>query len=139
MDEAEDLSELDKLKNAATMINALTHGRLEVRPSMLGGVYIHPEDSAYIGIELDARPQMALERYEITFRAQVRRMGVNMDLTGLRALMREAREAYALLSALELREYHPSPEDMKEFRDYLDRQQSLGPAEQAAPGLGQSL
>lgn len=139
MIQTEDLNELEKLKIAALLMKAMTHGRLELRPGVLGVCYVHPLDSANIGINMAVRPNIAMERYDVTFHAQIRRMGDTLDSAGLRELMLEVQEAYALLAALDMSDYHPSQEDMQAFRDFIDRQQEPKPTQQTGPGLGQTL
>ena len=62
-------------------------------------------------------------RYRITFAAQLRRMGTDMDADGLRVLLSEVGQTYALLAALESRSYTPTLEDLTAFRDGLAAQQ----------------
>lgn len=136
---SETLSELDKLKNAAALIRRLTHGRMEMRPGVLSDVSIHPENSAYVGIEMTMKPNLKLQRYEVSFYARVRRMGDALDAAGLNELGREIHAAYAALAALELYTLHPTQEDMEAFRDYLSRQQERNAPEPSGPGLGQTI
>lgn len=44
---AEVVSELDKLREAAKLIEEMSQGRLQVCPSVVGQVYIRPENEAY--------------------------------------------------------------------------------------------
>ena len=133
------LSELQKLKDMAKLIKDSTCGRMEMRPGVLNDVYIHPEDSAYVGIELSVRPDWKLERYELSFYARVRRMGDVLDAAGLNDLLRELQAAHAVLASLERCELHPTQEDMEAFRDFLIREQRQSAPEQSGPGLGQTI
>lgn len=151
----EDLSELDKLKNAALLIEEMSQGYLRMCLGALGNIHIRPSGDAYIGIEVREQPNLALERCEITFDAHVRRMGTAMNSSDLRTLLKETNQAYALLMALEMREYQPSMDDMAVFRDFLALRQELShqnpnsycsdsgslveqtPAEQTGLNLGQ--
>lgn len=135
----ENQSELEKLKKAALLIEEMSMGRLKVCPSVAGHVYIRPEHDAYIGLEMRITPDHPLERYAVTFTACPRRMGVELDASGLRALAEEVNESYALLSALEMREYRPSQEDMAAFREFLDTRQEQAAAEQSGPVMGQTF
>lgn len=65
-------------------------------------------------------------RYRITFAAQLRRMGTDMNADGLRVLLYEVGQTYALLAALESRSYTPMLEDLTAFRDGLAAQQEQG-------------
>lgn len=49
---AEVVSELDKLREAAKLIEEMSQGRLQVCPSVVGQVYIRPENEAYEGTNL---------------------------------------------------------------------------------------
>ena len=58
-------------------------------------------------------------RYRVTFSSQMRRMGADMTSEGLRALLSEVGQTYALLTALESRSYTPTTEDLTAFREEL--------------------
>ena len=124
------MTELDKLKQAAELIRSVSEGRLELRPSVVGHVYVHPEDDAYIGMELVEKYDAADQRLEVSFQAFVRRMATYMDADGLRALQGEVHNAYALLTALEMQDFRPTQEDMMALREHLAQQQEW---EHAAP------
>lgn len=49
---AEVVSELDKLREAAKLIEEMSQGRLQVCPSVVGQVYIRPENEAYLGLDM---------------------------------------------------------------------------------------
>ena len=55
----------------------------------------------------------------MTFSAQLRRMGADMTSEGLRTLLSEVGQTYALLAALESRSYTPTTEDLTAFREDL--------------------
>lgn len=138
MNESKDLSELEKLKSMAMLVKETTRGRMEVRPGVLDTVYIHPENSAYVGIELMVKPVLKPERYDVTFYARVRRMGDVLDSAGLQELIQEVQAAQAALVALEFGEFHPTQKDMEAFRSFLSEQELEFP-QQAHPGLSQTL
>jgi len=73
------------------------------------------------------------QRYNVTFEARIRRMGATMNSDGLRALQGEVHNAYALLMALEMREFHPSQEDLLALREHLLRQQEQAVPQQTGP------
>ena len=54
---AEVVSELDKLREAAKLIEEMSQGRLQVCPSVVGQVYIRPENEAYLGLAPTGLPQ----------------------------------------------------------------------------------
>ena len=80
------MTELDKLKQAAGLIQSMSEGRLELRPSVVGHVYVHPEDDAYIGMELVEKSNMDDQRLEVTFQAFVRRMRTACALSRARCI-----------------------------------------------------
>lgn len=133
---SEHQSELEKLEKAALLIEEMSMGRLKVCPSAVGHVYIRPEEDAYVGLQMRIASDTALKRYAVTFSAFPRRMGMELDAAGLRALMTETGQSYALLTALEMREYHPTQADLEAFRAFAAQRQET---EQAGPVLGQTL
>ena len=116
---AEVVSELDKLREAAKLIEEMSQGRLQVCPSVVGQVYIRPENEAYLGLDMRINSIPGQLRYRVTFTSQLRRMGADMTSEGLRALLSEVGQTYALLTALESRSYTPTTEDLIAFREEL--------------------
>lgn len=102
---AEVVSELDKLREAAKLIEEMSQGRLQVCPSVVGQVYIRPENEAYLGLDMRINSIPGQLRYRVTFSSQMRRMGADMTSEGLRTLLSEVGQTYALLTALESRSY----------------------------------
>lgn len=119
----EQLTELEKLQQAALLIEEMSQGRLQVRPSVVGQVYIRPQDDSNLGMDMRIDSVPGQPRYRITFAAQLRRMGADMDADGLRALLSEVGQTYGLLAALESRSYTPTLEDLAAFRNGLTAQQ----------------
>lgn len=116
---AEVLTELEKLQKAAKLIEEMSQGRLQVCPSVVGQVYIRPENEAYLGLDMRINSIPGQLRYRVTFSSQMRRMGADMTSEGLRALLSEVGQTYALLTALESRSYTPTTEDLIAFREEL--------------------
>ena len=71
---AEVVSELDKLREAAKLIEEMSQGRLQVCPSVVGQVYIRPENEAYLGLDMRINSIPGQLRYRVTFSSQMRRM-----------------------------------------------------------------
>ena len=113
---AEALTELEKLQKAAKLIEEMSQGRLQVCPSV---VYIRPQNEAYLGLAMRIDSIPGQPHYRVTFSAQLRRMGADMTSEGLRTLLSEVGQTYALLTALESRSYTPTTEDLTAFREYL--------------------
>ena len=116
---AEVLTELEKLQKAAKLIEEMSQGRLQVCPSVVGQVYIRPQNEAYLGQAMRIDSITGQPHYRVTFTSQLRRMGADMTSEGLRALLSEVGQTYALLTALESRSYTPTTEDLIAFREEL--------------------
>ena len=101
----EQLTELEKLQQAAQLIEEMSQGRLLVRPSVAGLVYIRPQEDSNLGMDMRINSIPGQPRYRVTFAVQLRRMGTDMDADGLRTLLIEVGQLYALLAALEARSY----------------------------------
>lgn len=132
---AEVVSELDKLREAAKLIEEMSQGRLQVCPSVVGQVYIRPENEAYLGLDMRINSIPGQLRYRVTFSSQMRRMGADMTSEGLRALLSEVGQTYALLTALESRSYTPTTEDLTAFRKELLAEQEA----KSFPTLSQTI
>ena len=109
----EQLTELEKLQQAAQLIEEMSQGRLQVCPSAVGQVYIRVQDGSNLGMDM---------RID-SITAQLRRMGADMDANGLRELLSEVGQTYALMAALEARSYIPTREDLTAFREELAARQ----------------
>ena len=129
-------NDLEKLQKAALLIEEMSMGRLKVCPSTVGHVYIRPESDAYIGLQMQITPESTPGRYAVTFTAFPRRMGLELDASGLRRLMTEVNQSYALLTALEMQKYHPTQSELEQFRESMIEQQE---PEQPLPFLNPKL
>ena len=132
---AEVVSELDKLREAAKLIEEMSQGRLQVCPSVVGQVYIRPENEAYLGLDMRINSIPGQLRYRVTFSSQMRRMGADMTSEGLRTLLSEVGQTYALLTALESRSHTPTTEDLTAFREELLAEQEA----KSFPTLSQTI
>lgn len=118
------MTELEKLKTASELIRDMTDGRLQVATSIGNHIYVKSKDDAYIGMDMMIRGNVQQKCYEITFDANVRRMGTPMTATDLGKLATEVQQAQALLTALEMYRFQPTQKDMEQFHEYLlDRPQ----------------
>ena len=117
------MTELEKLKTVADLIRDISHGKLEVRPSIGNNVFIHASDDAYIGMEMVMKNNYPKKYVDITFRGFVRRMGTPMSGKDMEQLLEEVQQAHALVLALEIPKFHPTMEDLTAFHDYLQEQQ----------------
>lgn len=119
------MTELEKLKNTASVICDLTEGRIQMRPSGMGHICIHASDDAYINLNMEFKSNLEQECYDITFSSFVRRMGSTMNSKDLGALYKEVHQAHALLTALELTKLQPTLSDLQAFHDHLMQQEQV--------------
>ena len=117
------MTELEKLKKTAQVIQDMTEGRIQIRPSSLGNVCVHTADNAYISLNMELKSNLEQKCYDISFSCFVRRMGSSMNAKELSALYREVHQARALLTALELTKLQPTLEDLQAFHDHLQQQE----------------
>lgn len=117
------MTELEKLKKTAQMIQELTEGRIQIRPSSLGTICVHTADNAYINLNMEMKSNLEQKCYDISFSCFVRRMGSSMSAKELGTLYREVHQAQALLTALELTKLQPTLSDLQAFHDYLQQQE----------------
>lgn len=113
----EQLSELEKLQQAAQLIEEMSQGRLQVCPSVVGQVYIRPQHDSNLGMDMRIDSIPGQPHYRITFTVQLRRMGTDMVADDLRALLSEVGQTYALMAALEARRY-PDARKERELEKY---------------------
>lgn len=119
------MTELEKLKNTASVIHDLTEGRIQMRPSGMGHICIHAADDAYINLNMELKSNLEQGCYDISFSSFVRRMGSTMNSKDLGALYREVHQAQALLTALELTKLQPTLDDLQEFHEHLMQQEQV--------------
>ena len=113
------MTELEKLRTASELIRDMTDGRLQIATSIGNHIFVRPSDDAYIGLNMMIHGNFHLKCYEITFDANVRRMGIPMTATDLGKLAQEVQQAQALLTALEMYRFQPTQKDMEQFHDHL--------------------
>ena len=117
------MTELEKLKVTANVIQNMTDGRIQIRPSSLGSICVHTADNAYISLNMELKSNLEQKCYDISFSCFVRRMGSAMNAKDLGALYREVHQAQALLTALELTKHQPTLDDLQAFHDHLQQQE----------------
>lgn len=116
------MTEIQKLQNAAALIEERTEGRQTLKTG-IGGGYIANTDDANFGMQMRVRSGADCEHYRITFDAFVRRMGVTMDSGSVMALMQEAGEIHALLTAFEVQKFEPSALEFQQFVTGIQEQE----------------
>lgn len=128
------MTELEKLKTASELIRDMTDGRLQIATSIGNHIFVRPKDDAYIGLNMMIHSNFHRKCYEVTFDANVRRMGTPMTAADLGKLATEVQQAEALLTALEMYKFQPTQKDMERFHDHLLAQlHSPAQPEQAQP------
>lgn len=116
------MTEIQKLQNAAALIEEMTEGRQTLRTG-IGGGYIANTDDANFGMQMRVRSGADYEHYQITFDTFVRQMGVTMDSGEVKALVEEASQMQALLTALEMQEFQPSTLEFQQFVTGIQEQE----------------
>ena len=130
------MTELEKLKTASELIRDMTGGRLQVATSIGNQIFVRPRDDAYIGLNMMIRGNFHCKCYEVSFDANVRRMGTPMTAADLGKLATEVQQAQSLLTALEMYHFQPTQKDMERFHDYLmEQNHSISQPEQAPGGM----
>ena len=128
------MTELEKLKTASELIRDMTDGRLQIATSIGNHIFVRSSDDAYIGLNMMSHSNFHRKCYEVTFDANVRRMGTPMTAADLGKLATEVQQAEALLTALEMYKFQPTQKDMERFHDHLLEQlHSPAQPEQAQP------
>lgn len=117
------MTELEKLKKTAQVIQDLTEGRIQIRPSSVGHFCVHTTDNTYINLNMELKRNLEQKCYDISFSCFIRRMGSSMSAKDLSALYREIHQSHALLTALELTKLHPTLDDLQAFHDHLLQQE----------------
>ena len=130
------MTELEKMKKADALIRDMTEGRMQVATSIGNHIFVRPRDDAYIGLNVMIRGNIHRNCYEISFEANVRRMGTPMSAADLGKLATEVQQAQALLTALEMYHFQPNQKDMERFHDHLLEQLSdLSQPERISQGI----
>ncbi len=120
------MTELEKLKNAAALIETMTQGRQTIK-SCTGGAYISASDDSNFEILMDISTDDSPDDYRITFSSCAKMTGTEMDSHRLREVMAEMNQIYALLLSLEMQEFRPSIPEFKEFCEEIKQQEQTGP------------
>lgn len=121
------MNELEKLQNAAALMEEMTDGR-QTLVTGIGGGYIRTADDASFGLQMRVRTDFEQGRYQITFDAYSRRMGADMDSAALQKLMEEAGQLHALMRLLELQSFQPSAQEYQRFLAGIEpREQETAP------------
>lgn len=130
------MTELEKMKKADALIRDMTEGRMQVATSIGNHIFVRPRDDAYIGLNVMIRGNYHKNCYEISFDANVRRMGTPMTAADLGKLAMEVKQAQSLLTALEMYSFQPTQKDMERFHDHLvEQNHSPSQLEQASGGV----
>jgi len=132
------MSDLNKLKEAAHLIEDMTGCRFK---SSMGGAFIYPDRDEYLAVNMRKEGDYNANLYRIHFDVHLQTMGKPMDSAALEQLQCEVGQAHALLSALEMREYALTPEEMQEFNGYVRNMELLREEQEQTQGpvMGQTF
>jgi hypothetical protein len=113
------MTELEKLQNAARLIESMTEGRNRFIPG-----YVDPavtsSESANLGI-VTGIDRYTDGKYTVSFTAYMRKIGQLMTSEDARNLVSEAGQMRDLLAVLETHGYHPTSGDLREFAKSLSQ------------------
>jgi len=128
----DDLSNLENIGLAVSLIEGMTGCRFAA--SGLGGVFIKPDEGAFLAVDMRYAPDFKAELHRITFGAYLRTMGEPMNAEDLFKFQQEAARIQTLLTGLESREFVLTPEERLEFIESIRlREQERNPAEPLPP------
>lgn len=134
----ENTSMLEKMKQAALLVESMTDSRFV---DGIAGAYIHPGRESNLAVNMYKELDLNARLTRITFDANIRKMGGSMNAAGLMRLQQEVGVTHALLLALETETYHLTPDELKQFDDFV-RELDAGRLEQQqadGPGLEQTM
>jgi hypothetical protein len=120
------VTELENLRQAASLIEEMTQGRQTFR-SGIGGAYITANTSANFKLFMDVNPGDSPDCCRVTFHANPKTTGAGMDCARLSDFLTEANQLYALLLALEMQDFQPSFTEFQQFSAEIERKQQIGP------------
>ena len=109
-------TELDKLKEAARLIEVMTGNRFKTAGN---NIFLYSETEQFIAVNMRKDAAPAGENYSIQFFAELMEAGKPINPEQLLQLIYESGVAYALTKRLADMEYHPTPQDMENFNDYI--------------------
>lgn len=81
------------------------------------GAFICPDRADYLAVNMHKKADFEAKTYQISFDVYIQRIECSVDLEDLIKLRQEVDKAYELLNKLET--YMLTPEEMKEFDDYI--------------------
>jgi hypothetical protein len=111
----------EKLKTAAGLIEEMTGSRFK---HSMGGAFVYPERDEYLAVNMRKETDFEAGVYRIRFDASLQTMGRPMDSEGLLRLHQEVVAACTLLTVLERNDYSLTPEEMRQFNDFICEQDS---------------
>ena len=132
----EPVTELEKLKNAALLIEEMTGCRFK---HSSGGAFIYPDTDVYLAINMRREADYGANVYRVSFDANLQTMGKPIDAAGLTRLQQEVEAVHYLLFELEMQEYSLTPEEWQEFNDFVRKLEEQREAQEQAddPVMGQ--
>lgn len=137
---ADRMSELEKLENAALLIENSTDNRFKYSSS---GSFLYrqfPAEPPCVFIDLQKQAESSSGPFTVRFTAHISTNG-DLDATGLRLLRQEVDEACALLASPELQPMTLTTEEMQEFDDFIRglEEQREAQEQSSDPVMGQQL
>ena len=113
-------TELDKLKEAARLIEVMTGNRFKGDQH---NSFIHSESDQFIAVHMRKDSIEDGEEYHVRFEAELMESGKPLNTEQLLRLVYEGGVAYALMNKLAETEYHPTQQDLVDFNEHILRQE----------------
>jgi hypothetical protein len=129
------MTEFEKLKNAAELIETMTDGGVRFRESGLGIPYLSADEKTAFGVTMELTPDFETEQYGVKFTAYLREMYRDMGAADVSRLESEAWKTHTLLTALESRTYSPSQAEFSRFRDWVTERENQAMEQNDVPKM----
>ena len=122
-----DLTNHENIDIAVSLIEGMTGCRFTTG---MGGVFIYPDNDAYLSVNMRSKYDHGAEAYRISFDANLRTMGHPMNSDGVLALQNETVRIQTLLNLLDSREFVLTSDEMEAWynslRDSQQQEQDAG-------------
>ena len=120
------VTELDKLKEAARLIEVMTGNRFKGDQH---NSFIYSDSDQFIAVHMRKDASTDGEQYHVQFEAELMESGKPLNTEQLLRLVYEGGVAYALMNKLAEMEYHPTQQDLEDFNEHILRQEESAQTE----------
>ena len=117
---SEYITEIEKLMEAKRIIEKMTGNRFKYDQR---SSYIDSDADQFIAIQMKSEAALDGEYYNIRFEAELKEAGKPLNTEQLMRLVYESGVAYALVHKLSEMEYHPTPQNLEDFNEFVHQQE----------------